>query len=591
MNHSSHPSRWMRLRTVAVALALAAGLLLLMAAFMAATGQAAPNGPAVDAAREPSVLAAPLGIQTLGDYVWYDRNANGRYNTAADTGEQQFVGGINDVLVKLYVDGSDGSTRDGILQPSEYMSSTLTGPKTAGTSGWYQFKVTTYYTPTLYWVEVAPSNFDPGGKLAGTTFTSGDTFGPPSGPPIIDAELDVDSLNPVDNMDFGFVGSGAIGDLVWYDTDHDGFEDVGEPGIGNVKVALYRDNGTTAGVLDASDMLVGTEKTGADGGYIFTGLVPGTYFVDVVDAANPNGPLNGLTHVVANQSLPDPTGPIVVAAGEFYEQADFGYYLVTGGNASIGDTVWYDYDADGIQDDNEPGMPGVTVTVTDSNIIPNTYTGTTNANGKYEIVVPVGPTLTYSVQPTAGLPAGSWTATTPVPQGVPPLQAGQKYLDADFGYDSNTLLGVIGNQVWREVVVDGIYDANGADNIAGNADDEPGIPGVSVDLWRDPDLVPTWDGDETIVGDDDDGHARAVHVPGCAGGQLLCDGVGHGERVDRLHAVADYCRAIGDRQSQSRPAVSGDVDCWQSDQQHGGLRVHLEHGSAEPGGDREPALV
>ena len=123
----------------------------------------------------------------------------------------------------------------------------------------------------------------------------------------------------------------------------------------------------------------------------------------------------------------------------------------------------------------------------------------TNANGKYEIVVPVGPTLTYLVQPTAGLPVGSWTATTPVPQGVPPLQAGQKYLDADFGYDSNTLLGVIGNQVWREVVVDGIYDANGADNIAGNADDEPGIPGVSVDLWRDPDAVPTWDGDETIV--------------------------------------------------------------------------------------------
>ena len=89
-----------------------------MAAFMAATGQAAPNGPAVDVAREPSALAAPLGIQTLGDYVWYDRNANGRYNTAADTGEQQFVGGINGVLVKLYVDGSDGSTRDGFSSPA-----------------------------------------------------------------------------------------------------------------------------------------------------------------------------------------------------------------------------------------------------------------------------------------------------------------------------------------------------------------------------------------------------------------------------------------------------------------------------------------
>ena len=375
---------------------------------------------------------------------------------------------------------------------------------------------------------------------------------------------------------------------MWYDTDHDGYQDIGEPGIGNVKVALYRDNGDNV-FNSATDTLVGTEKTGADGGYIFTGLAPGTYFVDVVDAANPNGPLNGLTHVVANQSLPDPTGPIVVAAGDFYEQADFGYYLVTGGNASIGDTVWYDYDADGIQDDNEPGIPGVTVTVTGSNGL--TYPGTTDANGKYEIVVPVGPTLTYLVQPTAGLPVGSWTATTPVPQGVPPLQAGQKYVDADFGYDSNTLLGVIGNQVWREVVVDGIYDANGADNIAGNADDEPGIPGVSVDLWRDPDAVPTWDGDETIMATTTTDTLGQYTFQGVAGGQLLRDGVGHGERVDGLPAVTDAVPAFGDRQSQPGAAVSGDVDCWQSDQQHGGLRVHLEHGSAEPGGDREPALV
>ena len=204
--------------------------------------------------------------------------------------------------------------------------------------------------------------------------------------------------------------------------------------------------------------------------------------------------------------------------------------------------MWYDYDADGIQDPNEPGIQGVMVTVTDSNSAARTP-GTTDANGNYQISVPVGPTLTYTVQPTAGLPVG-FTATTPVPQGVPPLQAGQQYLDADFGYDSNTLLGVIGNQVWSEVVVDGIYDANGADNIPGNVDASL-APGCERGFVAGPGRRATWNGDETIVGDDDDGHARAVHVPGVAGGQLLCGGVGHGERVDGLPAVADAVPAFG----------------------------------------------
>ncbi len=151
----------------------------------------------------------------------------------------------------------------------------------------------------------------------------------------------------------------------------------------------------------------------------------------------------------------------------------------------IGDSVWYDYDADGIRDPNEPGIPGVTVTVTDSNGA--TYPGTTDANGNYLIPVPTGPTLTYTVQPTAGLPGGL-TATTPVPQGVPPLAPGQQYLDADFGYDSNTLLGVIGNQVWKDTTPDGIFGAG-----------EPGLPGVSVDLWRNPDGSATFNGDETLI--------------------------------------------------------------------------------------------
>ena len=61
--------------------------------------------------------------------------------------------------------------------------------------------------------------------------------------------------------DFGYILPGAaIGDYVWYDTDGDALQDVGEPGLGNVTLALYR-NG----------QVLQTTTTDANGGYLFSG--------------------------------------------------------------------------------------------------------------------------------------------------------------------------------------------------------------------------------------------------------------------------------------------------------------------------------
>ena len=249
---------------------------------------------------------------------------------------------------------------------------------------------------------------------------------------------------------------GAIGDFVWFDADRDGKQDVGEPGIANVTLDLYRN-----GVKFASTV------TDADGGYIFKGLPPGDYLVDVTDL---NGKLVDLTQIVLEQAQPDPAA-VTLMAGEVYKDADFGY-IKDKPKATIGDTVWYDDNGDGIQQPDEPGIPGVTVVVSQNGA--PVASPVTDSNGHY--LVQVAPGSGYTVAPVASSVPPGLSSTTPVPAVVPPLNADDTYLAADFGYDDKTqnLLGEIGNLVWQDANQNGIFDGG-----------EAPLAGVSVDLIRD----------------------------------------------------------------------------------------------------------
>jgi len=253
--------------------------------------------------------------------------------------------------------------------------------------------------------------------------------------------------------DFGYILPGAaIGDYVWYDADGDALQDVTEPGIGNVTLALYR-NG----------QVVQTTTTDANGGYLFTGLVAGTYTVTVTDL---NGVLAGYTHVVGPQSLPSPTGPIVLGPTDIYRDADFGYRQVpTPGTAVVGDTVWWDNNQNGVRDPGELGIPGVTVQLKNSagTVISTTVT---DQNGNY-LFTDVAPG-TYYVE--AVTPPGNPDPAAPNPTAPFTVSAGQQYLDADIGrVPANP--ATIGGTVWNDLNDNGILNPG-----------EPGIPGVTVNL-------------------------------------------------------------------------------------------------------------
>lgn len=75
----------------------------------------------------------------------------------------------------------------------------------------------------------------------------------------------------------------SLGNRVWFDTNNNGIVDGAEVGVPNVRVELYRDNGTTPGVFDAGDTPAGSifEITDATGYYRFDNLGPDNYIVTI----------------------------------------------------------------------------------------------------------------------------------------------------------------------------------------------------------------------------------------------------------------------------------------------------------------------
>lgn len=98
-----------------------------------------------------------------------------------------------------------------------------------------------------------------------------------------------------------------------------------------------------------------------------------------------------------------------------------------GGTGSIGDTVWRDTNANGVQDPGEPGIAGARVTLF-SSTFGTTETAVTDAEGHY--LLPGLVADAYTV--TLDLSSVTGTLTTPGVYTVD-LTAGEEYLDADFG--------------------------------------------------------------------------------------------------------------------------------------------------------------
>uniref|UniRef100_UPI0026347C2F SdrD B-like domain-containing protein n=1 Tax=uncultured Chloroflexus sp. TaxID=214040 RepID=UPI0026347C2F len=437
---------------------------------------------AVDGDDRNSNLTIDFGIfrpAVVGDFVWSDRNGNGRQ----DPDEL----GVANVRVTLYYVGPDGiaGTSDDVEVATQFTDS----------DGFYEF---TNLLPGDYYLVF--SELPVGARFTAADQGANETLDSDADPVTgVTAVFALTSGTITLDWDAGLILPASVGDRVWEDRNGNGVQDAGEPGIEGVTVRL------TGFDIDGNTVDRST-TTDSNGNYRFDNLQPGEYTITITPPA-------GYVIITANRgsdtgadSDVDPssgaTDRFIIGGGDIDLTWDAGLYRP----AIVGDRVWLDVDGNGVQDAGEQGVAGVTVRLTGTTGTGETITRTvtTDDNGNYRF---------------DDLPPGSYTITVTPPAGYAITVAnrsGDDSADSDIDPNSGTTAtftvtsgtidltwdaglyvpATLGNRVWHDRNQNGIAEAG-----------EEGVSGVTVSLYR---------ADGTLVGTavtSDDGSYLFTNLP------------------------------------------------------------------------------
>ncbi len=277
-------------------------------------------------------------------------------------------------------------------------------------------------------------------------------------------------LNVIENIDFGFVEveeekNALISGTVWRDSNGDRLYE-GEETIEGIEIKLHNCDG---------GIEVARTLTNQQGGFSFTDVVPGNYYLQVEDHRDfyyATGGDSDISNVMAIGA----TDCITIEEEEVVEQL-FGMIPLS----DIGDYVWLDSNVNGIQDADEQGIPNVQLELVNENGVP-IWVMETDDTGHYLI---------------QDIPAGNYQLVINNLEGYQPTiaSAGSGDVDSDLNlvnsamisdqftlYDGEDDLSIDLGLVLESFVLGGLayFDSNG-DGIFGGGDTR--ATGLPVELY------------------------------------------------------------------------------------------------------------
>jgi len=265
-----------------------------------------------------------LVLATLSGQVRLDNDGDGDV-ADADTA-------ISGVVIIL-IDASTG----------QEVSRTTTGP-----DGSYSF---TDIVPGNYFI----AEVDPDGYIS-----TGDSGDPADGDTNrIQVELlEGDNATGIDFIDTLPV---VIGDTVWLDENANGILDAGEPGFANARLILFAADVESPSITDMN-LAIAEVKTQTDGSYSFSAL-PGEYQV-ILDLSTISDEFILTAQNAGAEEQDSDANPTtgITRPTAFLFAADSDLNIDVGLRprpATIGDTVWIDYNSDGIEENENLSTAGV----------------------------------------------------------------------------------------------------------------------------------------------------------------------------------------------------------------------------------------
>ncbi|MFT6098130.1 MAG: protocatechuate 3,4-dioxygenase beta subunit, partial [Arenicella sp.] len=311
------------------------------------------NVTAVDHGYRPAPIGGGNNAGILSGFVWVDVNANGDF----DSNEAPISGVTIKVFRRSNSIGSPPVLTTTTRPDGSWIISNIVADLADDLYVTYQGSDSTVMGVTTNGIDsAAGADLN---EIQPTNFPIGDNVYDP-------VPLLSDDDNNIADLNFGFdpgtTNLGSIRGTIYSDADQNGDLDTGSPS------ADTKLRNVTVNLLDEAGNVIATTRTNASGQYQFVGLPVGdavtgvNYRVAITDNINVTRDLNPLETLPALINLRDVAGtstnPTLGVRSVIEQDAGF---ISSTEFFSIGNRFFFDANRNGIVDDDESGIEGVTV--------------------------------------------------------------------------------------------------------------------------------------------------------------------------------------------------------------------------------------